>query len=131
MKQKIIFENELCKKDIIDKIDKLITVEAENNWVNHFKYILKYFGNGNNENILGQTNNDSFIIWQYNFIWGGIFYPIIFGNLITQNGLTVLEIKTKLNICGKLLSIIIFIGMMFAFIYNNFYVTNGDIHFNI
>jgi hypothetical protein len=100
------------KEDIINKIDNLITIRAENTWLNQFKYIIKYSFNSNKENIVGQTNSDSFILWQYNSFWGGIFYPIIYGYFCKEADQTVLKLKTKLNIIGKLSSIILFIVIL-------------------
>jgi hypothetical protein len=115
---------------VIRKIDKLITVPVENKWYNHFKYIFKYFWDDENENILGKTYSESFCIWQYNSIWGGIFYPIIFGTIVNKNGSTILELKTKLNLCGKLFSVIVFLGMMIGAIYSNIIKINNEIYFN-
>jgi hypothetical protein len=128
MKQYLILDN---SETVIRRIDELITVQVENKWYNHFRYILKYFWDDENENILGKIYSKSFCIWQYNSIWGGIFYPIIFGSIINKNGSTIMELKTKLNICGKLLSIIIFLGMMIGAIYTNIIKINNEIYFNI
>lgn len=108
----------------------MITVQVENKWYYHFKYIFKYYWDDENENILGKTYSNSFIIWQYNSIWGGIFYPIFFGTIVNKNSSLILELKTKLNVCGKLLSIIVFLGMMIGAIYSNIIRINNEIYFN-
>jgi hypothetical protein len=127
MKQYLILDD---VEAVLRRIDDLITVQVENKWYNHFRYVLKYFWDNENENILGKTNSDSFCIWQYNYIWGGIFYPIIYATFTTNNASTILELKTKLNIFGKLLSIILFLGMMIGVIYSNITKINNDIYFN-
>jgi hypothetical protein len=116
------------KEEILNSIDKLITVKAGNTWSNHFKYFARYFGNPYNENIQGQTNHDSFIIWQYNDFWGGIFYPIIFGYFDSGHDIEILKLRTKLNIIGKLLSLIVFIGILLIYIHDCYYILDGNIH---
>ncbi len=123
---KIIYDPET----LIRKIDNLITIKIENKWYYHFRYALKYLWDDENENILGKTDSESFCIWQYNYIWGGIFYPIILGTIINKNGSTILELRTKLNPCGKLLSVIVFLGMMSGAIYSNIIKINNEIYFN-
>jgi hypothetical protein len=123
---KIIYDSET----LIRKIDNLITIQVENKWYHHFRYVLKYFWDDENENILGKTYSESFCIWQYNYRWGGIFYPIVFGTIVNKNGSTILELKTKLNACGKFLSVIVFLGMMIGAIYSNIIKINNEIYFN-
>lgn len=115
---------------VIKKIDRLITIQVENKFSTHLKHILRFFYDYANEHILGKTYLNSFIIWQYNFRWGGIFYPIISGNIFSENDSTILQIKTRLNICGRLISFTIFIGMMVAVIYSNIEKINNEIYFN-
>ncbi len=105
---KIIYDSET----LIKKIDDLITIRAENKWSNHFKYVLKYFLDNKNENILGNKNSESFCIWQCSHVRGGIFYPVIVGTIANKNGSSILELKIKLNVCGKLVSIFVFSIMM-------------------
>lgn len=129
MKQVINIDKQFSSTDIIKKINNLITIEAENILFIHLRYIFKYFLDDSNEHIFGKSYSDTFNLWQFNRIWGGIFYPIIFGKLLTQDGKLILEIKVKLNICGRLFSIITFITMMIVFIYYNSYVINDNIYF--
>lgn len=89
---KIIYDFET----LIKKIDNLITIRAENKWSNQFKYVLKYFWNNKNENILGNKNSESFCIWQCSHVRGGIFYPVIVGTIASKNGSSILELKKNL-----------------------------------
>ena len=43
---KIIYDSET----LIRKIDNLITIQVENKWYHHFRYVLKYFWDDENEN---------------------------------------------------------------------------------
>jgi hypothetical protein len=115
---------------VIRKIDRLITVQVENKFLTHLNYIIRFFYDYANEHILGKTYLNSFFIWQYNFFWGGIFYPVISCNIFNERDSTILQLKTKLNICGKLISFTILIGMMVAVIYSNIEKINNEIYFN-
>lgn len=123
---KIIYDSET----LIKKIDDLITIRVENKWSNHLKYVLKYFWDNKNENILGKKYSESFCIWQYSYVWGGIFYPVIVGTIANKNGSPILELKTKLNVCGKLISIFVFTIMMIGAIYSNILRINNEIYFH-
>jgi hypothetical protein len=117
------------KVALLNKINDLITIKAENKFLIHTKHIIKYFNDKANEHILGYTNSDLFVIWQYNSFWGGIFYPIIYGNVIEDNNSTVLELKTKLNPLGKIISFLFFVIIMIGAILSNFVVINDEFYF--
>jgi hypothetical protein len=90
------------KEEILNKIDGLITNRAVDTTANHIRFTGKFFFDWNNENINGQTNNDSFVLWQYNRFGGSIFYPVIYGTFTTSDNIGVLKLKTRLNIVGKI-----------------------------
>jgi hypothetical protein len=90
------------KEEIINKIDGLITIRVDDTTSNHIRFTGKFFFDRNNENITGQTNNDSFVLWQYNRFGGSIFYPVIYGTFTTSDNKGILKLKTRLNIVGKI-----------------------------
>lgn len=115
---------------LINKINDLITIKAENKFLIHIKHIIKYFNDKENEHILGNTNSNSFLIWQYNSFWGGIFYPIIYARIFEEGKSTTLELKTKLNPLGKLISMLFFGAIIIGTILSNYVVVNNEIYFN-
>jgi len=115
------------KEEILKKIDRLITIKADNTITNHFRYTCKYFFDWNNENIIGQTNFDSFVLWQYNRFWGGIFYPVIYGTFEIKDNKEILLLKSRLNFIGKLLNGIIIAMIAYATLSNSFIATGSSI----
>jgi len=89
-----------------DKIDKLITLEKENNLMNHI--LTSFFNKGE---VIAEKKNNEYIIWKRNY-WVGTFYPIF---KIHFNGLgEIKEIKTELSLNGKLWRFI-FGGLLLSF----------------
>ena len=82
-----------------EKIDKLITLEKENNLANHI--LTSLFNKGET---IAEKNNDKYIIWTRNN-WVGFFYPIFKINF-SKNG-EIENIKSELSLNGKLWSIIL------------------------
>ncbi|MFK8059593.1 MAG: hypothetical protein AB8B78_05820 [Polaribacter sp.] len=81
-----------------EKIDKLITIEKENNLMNHI--LTSFFNKGE---VLAEKKNNEYIVWERNY-WVGTFYPIF---KINFNSLgEIKEIKTELSLNGKLWRII-------------------------
>jgi hypothetical protein len=113
------------KEVALRKIDKLITIKADNTIANHFKYAFKYYYDRRNENILGQTSFGSFVLWQYNYFWGSIFYPVIYGRFIFTNNKFVLILKTRLNIIGKIFNGILIAMISYGLLPNCFIVKNN------
>jgi len=89
-------------KEILSKIDGLITISADDTAANHIRFTGKFFFDWKNENIIGQTNSDSFVLWQYNRYGGSIFYPVICGTFSAFDHNGILKLKTRLNIVGKI-----------------------------
>jgi hypothetical protein len=118
------------KAALINKINDLITIKAENKFLIHIKHIIKYFNDRANEDILGNTTSNSFLIWQYNSFWGGLFYPIIYARIFEEDNSTALELKTKLNPLGKLISILFFAAIIIGTILSNYVVINNKIYFD-
>ena len=81
-----------------EKIDKLITLEKENNLMNHI--LTSFFNKGE---VIAEKKNTEYIIWERNY-WVGTFYPIfkIYFNSFGE----IKEIKTELSLNGKLWRII-------------------------
>jgi hypothetical protein len=105
---------DLSKEEILKKIDRLITIKADNTIANHFRYTGKSLFSWDNEDIIGQTKVDSFVLWQHNYWWGSIFYPIIYGSFSTINNKVILKLKTRLNIIGKIVNGLIILLMAYA-----------------
>ena len=115
---------------LINKIKDLITIKTENKFLVHIKHIIKYFNNRKNEHILGNTNSNLFLMGQYNSFWGGVFYPIIYGRVIVKSNSTILELKTKLNPLGKLISILFFIIIIIGTVLNSYVVIKNELYIN-
>jgi len=89
-----------------EKIDELITLERENNLLNHISTSL--FNRGET---IAKKNLSEYIIWIRNH-WVGTFYPIFKINFNEKNEIK--NIKTELSLNGKLW-IIIFGGLILYF----------------
>ncbi|CAM1349322.1 hypothetical protein [Tenacibaculum crassostreae] len=89
-----------------EKIDELITLERENNLLNHISTSL--FNRG--ETIADKKLNE-YIIWIRNN-WVGTFYPIFKINFNEKNEIK--SIKTELSLNGKLWTIIL-CGLIISF----------------
>jgi hypothetical protein len=129
---------ELSKEEILKKIDRLITIKADNTNANHFRYTAKSFFSWDNEDIIGQTEFNSFVLWQHNYWWGSIFYPIIYGSFSTRDNKVILKLKTKLNFIGKIVNGLIILLMVYATIsasliitYNSFKIDYYELVYGI
>ena len=89
-----------------EKIDKLITLEKENNLINHI--LTSLFNKGDT---IAEKNENEYTIWTSNY-WVGTFYPI-FKISFNENG-EILKIKPELSLNGKLWRII-FGGLLLSF----------------
>jgi hypothetical protein len=82
-----------------EKINKLITLEKENNLMNHI--LTSLFNKGET---IAEKNNDKYIIWTRNN-WVGFFYPIFKINF-SKDG-EIKNIESELSLNGKLWSVIL------------------------
>ncbi|SNR60536.1 hypothetical protein SAMN06265371_106202 [Lutibacter agarilyticus] len=82
-----------------EKIDKLITLERENNLLNHISTSL--FNKGET---IAEKNLSEYTIWMTNY-WVGTFYPIFKINFNEKNEIK--NIKTELSLNGKLWTIVL------------------------
>jgi hypothetical protein len=89
-----------------EKIDDLITLERENNLLNHISTSL--FNRGET---IAEKNLSEYTIWMRNY-WVGTFYPIFKINFNEKNEIK--NIKTELSLNGKLW-IIILGGLILSF----------------
>ena len=90
-----------------EKIDELITLERENNLLNHISTSL--FNRGET---IAEKNLSEYTIWMRNY-WVGTFYPIFKINFNEKNEIK--NIKTELSLNGKLW-IIILGGLILSFL---------------
>lgn len=82
-----------------EKIDEIITLEKENNLLNHI--LTSFFNKGET---IAEKNLSEYIIWTSNY-WVGTFYPIFRINFNEKNEIK--NIKTELSLNGKLWTIIL------------------------
>ncbi|MHB1106327.1 MAG: hypothetical protein ACYCZ2_08185 [Lutibacter sp.] len=82
-----------------EKIDELITLERDNNLLNHV--LTSFFNRGET---IAEKNLSEYIIWTRNY-WVGTFYPIFILNFNENDEIK--NIKTELSLNGKLWAIIL------------------------
>ncbi|NVN94299.1 MAG: hypothetical protein HXX18_03340 [Bacteroidetes bacterium] len=70
--------------------------------MNHLKCVLFF-----NEGYSGEIKENEFKIWNYCHFWGRVFYAVIHGKVTFQNSKQKVILKTKMNIIGRCISIII------------------------
>jgi len=90
-----------------EKIDKLITLEKENNLINHI--LTSLFNRGET---IAEKNLSEYTIWMTNY-WVGTFYPIFKISFNENNEIK--NIKTELSLYGKLWFIIL-TGLILTFL---------------
>jgi len=90
-----------------EKIDDLITLERENNLLNHISTSL--FNRGET---IAEKNLSEYIVWMRNY-WVGTFYPIFRIKFNEKNEIK--NIKTELSLNGKLWTIILG-GLILSFL---------------
>jgi len=93
-----------------EKIDELITLERDNNLLNHI--LTSLFNRGET---IAEKNLNEYIIWMTNY-WVGTFYPIFRINFNEKNEIN--KIKSELSLNGKLWALILggLIVSFFAFL---------------
>ncbi|WP_157663282.1 hypothetical protein [Polaribacter sp. SA4-12] len=92
-----------------EKIDKLITLEKENNLVNHI--LTSLFNKGKT---IAKKNTNEYIIWTSNY-WVGFFYPIFKINFDKDGEIT--NIKSELSLNGKLWRVILSSLLILFFVF--------------
>lgn len=90
-----------------EKLDELITLEKENNLLNHI--LSSLFNRGET---IAEKNMSEYIIWMRNY-WVGTFYPIFRINFNEKNEIN--DIRTELSLNGKLW-VIILTGLVLTFL---------------
>lgn len=94
-------------KELKAKLDSIIEVENKDNLKTHFRQIILFKDEGK---VSGIINNDNFKIWtheQGRRGMTGIFYPIVHGQFKPLSQGLEVELKTEMNIFGKVVFIAI------------------------
>ncbi len=94
-------------KELKTKLDAIIEVENEDTLKTHFRQTILFKDNGK---VSGTINQDNFKIWtheQNRRGTTGIFYPIVHGQFKPLSQGLEIELKSKMNIIGKTVFVII------------------------
>ncbi|HAF29520.1 MAG TPA: hypothetical protein DCG75_10775 [Bacteroidales bacterium] len=89
------------------KVNNLIDQKSKGNSLTHLKNILFF-----REDIFGFIENDKFMLWQYSWFWTGLFYPIVKGEIISNEEKYYVKMEAKLNLLGNVFCFLL-IGMVF------------------
>jgi hypothetical protein len=94
-------------KELKAKLDSIIEVENEDNLKTHFRQTILFKDEGK---VSGTVGQDNFKLWTHEQgrRWAtGIFYPIVFGQFRPLSQGLEIELKSKMNIIGKVVFIAI------------------------
>ena len=98
----------------VNKIESLIKVEAENNFLSHFRTILRVVIFWDFDVVYGNIEGLNYTIWTTNF-FTSVFYPIISGEIDNDGRI---NISLKINLIGKIIYFLfsIFVISVFSLI---------------
>ena len=105
-----IFKTDYEHIEFRDKLNDLIEYQQDDNLSNHLQNIFSRRLNQTSGKI---TNND-FVIWRYSYIWSDMFYSVINGRIIKNENSCFILIKSKLNIFG--IGLIVMISILLGYV---------------
>jgi hypothetical protein len=99
----VIFESDYNPTELRDKLNDLIEYQREDNLSSHLQNIFSK----RMDSISGKVESNDFVIWRHSYIWSDMFYSVINGRIINNRNSCCIELKSKLNIFGSSLAVMI------------------------